>query len=314
MPQISVIVPVYKVELFLNECVDSVLDQTFTDFELILVDDGSPDNCPQICDEYAKKDNRVFVIHKVNGGLSSARNAGLDYVFSNSNSKYISFIDSDDFVDKNFLKTLIEKIDNCDLCICSFATFLNDDLSHSIIEDPNSVDGIFNKLNIWDESINGALRSIACNKLYKRHIFKNIRYPEGKIHEDDFVIHHLLNECNFIRVIPDSLYHYRLRSESIMNSLDKNTHDFMVLEIMTDRAMLFLNNDNFGFFSKAFSKLSKLYFVDKKRCKPTFIVLKKMHKIRKLQNTSIPKSERLFFASPTLYYFLLNVRKLTKRP
>ena len=107
MSLISVIVPVYKVEPYLRECVDSILNQTFKDFELILVDDGSPDNCPAICDEYAKKDNRVMVIHKENGGLSSARNAGLSYVFTNSNSEYISFIDSDDYVDNNlFFETI----------------------------------------------------------------------------------------------------------------------------------------------------------------------------------------------------------------
>ena len=104
---ISVIVPVYKVEPYLRECVDSILNQTFKDFELILVDDGSPDNCPQICDEYAKIDNRIVVIHKENGGLSSARNAGLDYVFANSNSKYISFVDSDDSVPSNLFETCL---------------------------------------------------------------------------------------------------------------------------------------------------------------------------------------------------------------
>ena len=116
MSTISVIVPTYKVEPCLKECIDSVLNQTFTDFELVLVDDGSPDNCPKICDDYAKKDNRVIVIHKENGGISSARNAGLDYVFANSNSDYISFIDDDDYVDKIFLETLFKSIGSCQLC------------------------------------------------------------------------------------------------------------------------------------------------------------------------------------------------------
>ena len=96
---ISVIVPVYKVEKYLHRCVDGILSQSFTDFKLILVDDGSPDDCGKICDDYAKKDNRISVIHKENGGLSSARNAGLDWVFANSKSEYVTFIDSDDWVD-----------------------------------------------------------------------------------------------------------------------------------------------------------------------------------------------------------------------
>ena len=110
MPVISVIVPVYNVEKYLHRCVDSILAQTFTDFELILVDDGSPDNCGKICDEYAEKDSRIHVIHKVNGGLSDARNAGLDWAFANSNSEWVTFIDSDDWVDKYYLEYLYNSI------------------------------------------------------------------------------------------------------------------------------------------------------------------------------------------------------------
>ena len=111
MPLVSVIVPVYKVELYLRRCVDSILAQTFCDFELILVDDGSPDNCGSICDEYASKDSKIHVIHQKNGGLSAARNAGIDWVFANSDSKYISFIDSDDWVHEKYLELLVKAIE-----------------------------------------------------------------------------------------------------------------------------------------------------------------------------------------------------------
>ena len=104
---ISVIVPVYKVEKYIHRCIDSILAQTFSDFELILVDDGSPDNCGRICDEYALKDNRIHVIHKENGGLSDARNAGIDWAFEHSDSEWITFIDSDDWVHKKYLESLI---------------------------------------------------------------------------------------------------------------------------------------------------------------------------------------------------------------
>ena len=107
MPTISVIVPVYKVEKYIHRCVDSILSQTFTDFELILVDDGSPDNCGKICDEYAEKDIRIHVIHQENGGLSAARNAGIDWVFANSDSEWITFIDSDDWVHPEYLERLL---------------------------------------------------------------------------------------------------------------------------------------------------------------------------------------------------------------
>lgn len=122
MPEISVIVPVYKVEPYLRRCVDSILSQTFTDFEVILVDDGSPDDCPAICDEYAGKDERVRVIHQENGGLSAARNAGLDWVFANSDSRWISFVDSDDCVHPKFLEYLhragVEN--NVQISICTY--------------------------------------------------------------------------------------------------------------------------------------------------------------------------------------------------
>ena len=113
MPKISVIVPIYNVEKYLRRCVDSILNQTFSDFELILVDDGSPDNCGKICDEYAVKDRRIVVIHQKNGGLSTARNAGIDWAFVNSNSQYLSFIDRDDWVHPDFLEFLYRAILQC---------------------------------------------------------------------------------------------------------------------------------------------------------------------------------------------------------
>ena len=121
MAEISVIVPVYKVEPYLRRCVDSILAQTFSDIEVILVDDGSPDGCPAICDEYARLDKRVKVIHQKNGGLSAARNAGLDWVFANSDSQWISFVDSDDWVHPQFLEYLYRAIVdyNVKISVCS---------------------------------------------------------------------------------------------------------------------------------------------------------------------------------------------------
>ena len=131
MPVISVIVPVYNVEKYLHRCVDSILAQTFTDFELILVDDGSPDNCGKICDEYAEKDSRIHVIHKVNGGLSDARNAGIDWAFANSNSEWVTFIDSDDWVDKYYLEYLYNSIltHKTKLAVCNYEKTYGEELS-----------------------------------------------------------------------------------------------------------------------------------------------------------------------------------------
>ena len=115
---VSIIVPIYNVEKYIKECIDSIINQTYKNLEIILVDDGSPDCCPKICDEYSKKDKRIKVIHKENGGLSSARNAGLDV----AKGEYVSFIDSDDVVDEKFIETLYNLCieNNCDISECNF--------------------------------------------------------------------------------------------------------------------------------------------------------------------------------------------------
>ena len=113
---ISIVVPIYKVEKYIHRCIESILAQTFTDFDLILVDDGSPDNCGKICDEYAVKDKRIHVIHKENGGLSDARNAGIDWAFANSDSEWITFIDSDDWIHPKYLETLYNAVFTSSYC------------------------------------------------------------------------------------------------------------------------------------------------------------------------------------------------------
>ena len=121
MPQISVIVPVYKVELYIRRCIDSILAQTFSDYELILVDDGSPDKCGAVCDEYAKQDNRIHVLHQENAGLSVARNTGIDWTFSHSDSKWLTFIDSDDWVHPRYLEALFLAVQKTGLPLATVA-------------------------------------------------------------------------------------------------------------------------------------------------------------------------------------------------
>ena len=218
MPQISVIVPVYKVEPYLHKCVDSILAQTFTDFELILVDDGSPDNCGKICDEYAEKDDRIIVIHQENGGLSAARNAGLDWVFANSNSEWIAFVDSDDYVADNYLELLYEaaKVNNADLAMCGFVYAdskgkIIDNTIHFEIKEYNRNESFKLLIDKW-------ATAIACNKLYKKDLLEKIRYPEKKIHEDEFVIHHLLYNKKKLVTVSEQPYYYFQREDGIAHS------------------------------------------------------------------------------------------------
>lgn len=217
MAAISVIVPVYKVEQYLERCVDSILSQSFQDFDLILVDDGSPDRCPAICDAYAVQDARITVIHKTNGGLSDARNAGIDWALENSRSDWLVFVDSDDYLHRDYLKVLYNtaKSESADLVICDFCR-VNDDEQ---IIDRNSD---FFKLSTSDKSIlfsclDKNWRVVpAWNKLYAKSIFDHIRFANNKIHEDEFAIYQVLWICKKAVLIDQKLYYYRCRQNSIM--------------------------------------------------------------------------------------------------
>lgn len=215
MPEISVIVPIYKVEKYIDRCVESILAQSFADFELILVDDGSPDACPQICDEYAKKDSRIKVVHKQNGGLSDARNAGIDV----AEGEWLAFIDSDDYVHEDYLKLLYNSaIENgADLAICDFVR-VNDD--EEVIEDEHGFDGLVteDKNAMFEYMYSNWRIRPAWNKLYKKEIFSELRFEFGKIHEDEFAIHHVLYNCHKAVVVSDGLYYYRVRQNSIMTT------------------------------------------------------------------------------------------------
>ena len=215
MPLISVIVPVYKVEAYLSRCIDSILAQTFTDFELILVDDGSPDNCGKICDEYAQKDNRIQVIHKENGGLSSARNAGIDWVFANSNSQWFTFIDSDDWIHPKYLERLLSGANstNTDICVCEYT----ETSDFSAFETLNNVNTQI--LTPEEFFVNHHVTSvIACCKLYKKRCFESIRYPLGKLHEDEYTTYKILFEKKYISYMKEPLYFYYTNPDSIVRS------------------------------------------------------------------------------------------------
>lgn len=213
---VSIIVPVYKVEEFLPNCVDSILAQTYGDFELILVDDGSPDQCGAMCDSYAKKYKQVRVLHKENGGLSSARNAGLEVC----KGEYIAFVDSDDAISPYYLEVLLEEAiaNNADIVQCEFEKSEN----IPVWTKPREYQRI---IRVGDEIednmfINDVPITVAWNKLYKRKIFLDLglRYPIGRIHEDMFLTPKILYYAERMVIIDEPLYFYRERSDSIMSS------------------------------------------------------------------------------------------------
>lgn len=215
MTRISVIVPVYKVEKFIHRCVDSIINQTFTDFELVLVDDGSPDNCGIICDEYALKDNRIHVIHKVNGGLSDARNAGIDWSIKYSDSEWLTFIDSDDWIHPEYLSFLYRAVCdyNTSISICDFKKtqevldFTHEHFNAKLETPQNML--IYNRENTV----------VAWGKLYKKTIFQSsLRFPFGKLHEDEYTTYKALFSYPSISYLDNPLYFYYINPASITQS------------------------------------------------------------------------------------------------
>ena len=218
MSLISVIVPVYKVEPYLARCIDSILAQTFTDFELILIDDGSPDNCGKICDDYAQKDPKIYVIHKENGGLSSARNAGINWSLSNSNSQWITFIDSDDWIHPQMLEILYGAVDeNTQMAMCNLCK------NHICPDDfcSHKSEWEFQKHYVNEDSLILFMRSGdylywgACAKLIKKDILFKHPFTVGKIHEDSAVVFKWINEAESVNITDEQLYFYRINPDSI---------------------------------------------------------------------------------------------------
>lgn len=220
MDLISVIVPVYNVEKYLRKCVDSILAQTYTNLEIILVDDGSPDNCGKICDEYAAKDSRIKVIHQENGGLSAARNAGLDVATGD----YIGFVDSDDYIAPDMYEKLYQAIEiyNSDIALCGFKKF----------ELESRTEVYEKKLLYRDEFLKELLleniKSYAWNKLYKKSLFDNVRFPEGELFEDLKIMHLIGEKVSAVSFTNKILYYYRIRQGSItFNNRGLNADDYI---------------------------------------------------------------------------------------
>lgn len=212
MPKISLVVPVYKVEEYLSRCVDSILAQTFADFELILVDDGSPDRCGELCDAYAEKDGRVRVIHKENGGLSSARNKGIDLVMNEGKTQWIGFVDSDDWVHPRYLEALYNAVaeTDADIAVCDF---VRTDKALPFVGELAAVELCTAEDFYLEHQTN---RATAWAKLYKCSLFKGIRYPDGKLHEDEYTTYKLLFATERVAVIPTPLYFYFINPNGII--------------------------------------------------------------------------------------------------
>lgn len=242
-PLISIIIPVYKVEKYLEKCIKSVLSQTYKNLQIILVDDGSPDNCGNICDDYARVDNRIEVIHKANGGLSDARNVGLKA----ARGEYIGFVDSDDYVSNEMFENLYNTLisNDVDVSICNFYIVID---NKNIIKNADNGVKIYNKLEILKEILlDKKIQSYAWNKLYKRELFKDIEYPVGKKYEDIGTTFYILEKCSKISVSGSPEYYYITRGDSIVNNNTEGT----VIDYIS------LISDRYDYIDKKYKELKK---------------------------------------------------------
>ena len=218
-PLISVIIPVYKVEKYLKRCIDSVINQTYKNLEIILVDDGSPDNCPKICDDYSKKDKRIKVIHKKNGGVSSARNEGLKITKGN----YIVFVDSDDWIESNFIKEMLTNLINSkvDYIVCGYnrvydgkKEIINGNFNKKLISASNYLNKLLNVQNGY---------GFVHMKMINKKVLKNIRFNEKLVVGEDALFNvEICKNIDKILIYNKPLYNYFFNSNSVVRKYDVN--------------------------------------------------------------------------------------------
>lgn len=244
-PLVSVIVPIYKVEPYLRRCLDSIVNQTYTNLEIILVDDGSPDGCPAICDEYAAKDNRIVVIHKENGGLSDARNAGLDIC----KGEFVYFIDSDDFIVKDCISILFSalKKNDADIAIANYTSnTINFSRSHFKSDTFQEI-SLFDlvKKMCWGD-IQFTQVVVSWNKLIKKDIATQNFFPVGKICEDNYTTHKYYFSASKIIISNVYTYFYQQRSDSIVKKLSENfsKNELITLDYLHQRMLFFIQNNH----------------------------------------------------------------------
>lgn len=307
---ISVIVPVYNTKSYLFDCVNSILNQTYSDFELILVDDGSTDGSDIICDELALKDNRIKVFHQENRGLSLARNAGVEF----SCGKYICFVDSDDVVSERYLEILYDNLikSNADVSFCGFCTF-----SESIPKDTEKEYGfeIKSKNELLDllTDVGPNSRSVpiivAWNKIIKRGVAEKISFPKGRWHEDEFYVNRLMETAEVFSETPEKLYCYRQREGSIVSEENKNDIRHLdIVDAFEERIEVYRRFGNKKLYRKIISSYRITIIIQYFNFLNTPIASKLKKRLIKSFFKypyicfKMVKSYFVFMISPTLYY------------
>ncbi len=312
-PLISIIVPVYKVEKYLKRCVESLRKQTYSNLEIILVDDGSPDSCPMMCDFYAQEDERIKVIHQSNSGLSGARNSGLEIATGD----YIGFVDSDDYVSDKMYEMLLTEMMNkdADIAICRYVRF-NGELAAS-----DEVDGISDiKVMKNKEALenlygaDGEVYTVAWNKLYRRTVLSDIRYPLGKINEDEFTTYKIICNAKNVILLENVLYYYFYNDNSITTNenylVNRDIYEAYEarLEYFQKRGIEGLEPKNAKLYlDRIIERNKKLREINKEKSKELLVFYRtKYSDFRKMVSGV---GYLIYYISPALYYTIVSIKE-----
>lgn len=287
---VSIIVPVYNVEKYLRQCIDSIINQTYKNIEIILVDDGSTDNSGKICDEYAKKDKRIKVIHKKNGGLSDARNVGIE----KATGETLSFVDSDDFVEEDMIETMFNELikKNVKIVVHGYYIKKAEKIAHKKINEEKVISDMEAiKLCFCDNNFG----FYVWNKIYKKELFEKIRFPKGKNSEDRYVVPRLIKNAKEVYYNSSPIYYYLQRDESIVHSKEKINFDA-------------LDADNYlvKYIEENYKELEKL--AQKSLINDSLIIYNKMY----LQNKMNKNMERRIYKNIKKYYIKIKKKENVK--
>lgn len=307
---ISVIVPVFNVENFIDVCISSLIKQSYSNIEIILVDDGSTDESGLHCDKWAEVDKRIKVFHQANGGLSAARNTGLNH----ASGDYICFVDSDDFVMEDYVKCMLQAIEETDaeLALCDVTTSKWPALAKPITSN-RILDAA--ECRAWLDNLISreyVLMVVSWNKLYKKELFADNRFEEGKLHEDEFMINKLVFNINKMVFVPLEEYVYRANASGITGKENEvNVAHLDVIDAFTDRIDVSLENNDIGFakitLRNTMYKLADYYF---KMENHHYIIKSKMRNVLDKYSEIITTKQKLkyelFMLSPSVFKMIFH--------
>lgn len=237
---ISVVVPVYKVEEYLDECVSSIVNQTYKNLEIILVDDGSPDKCPQMCDKWAAKDSRVKVIHQENKGVAEARKNGI----LSASGEYVCCVDSDDFIDLKTTESVLKVFEENNVEIVVFDSVSFGEASSKSTVYPKMPEGVLDNKTALKILVKGDIPNYFCNKMYKRRVFEGVDFVENRLWEDMGAMYQVFLNAENIYFLPEFFYHYRMRADSTIHSItDKALEDIFFVQTKRYYDLLKINTE-----------------------------------------------------------------------